>query len=669
MLQPSSIACLAGAVPGPPLPTARDRIPLGTAVPYRPLVRPVTSSAADPAVGGAEAHQQSRGRRHFAAPSSSSSTSASLLSFAPPSASVAAVAVAVPSMAEIGDEQRQPRRPGGLDWTSRRRHLVPPHASAADLLAWSSASSSSASTSMRVVTAAEAAEAAPAERNVLGDHPRLGASGRLGEHSSHVLSCEHAMGRHRRVPDVGSHYSPLADARLAPGFFAAAGSNVPQVNFGHLRTHGSQAFLPPQPLKPSSALSSSVSGLGCVRVTPSLSRARVCGTLTCCAVALRRSGYAKVSSKTLPPSRHCRDAACPLSPAISICCRNNDARPLAMMIMYTHHCREGEQHSILRLYCTDGAAAATRGQASAHSFATGPVIAEPIHPQIISTKLPANLPSTRKRTLHLALVVDNHARVVCHQSREHEDATPAAHSLTLKVDVHTLHTVEDLALTDNHGRMHCSHRMSTSRPWSRQTPHATAPFLRRSGLPFLTDASTMSPTEADGRRLSAACAHASLREPNGARTRRTINHAHLNAKDAENVQVLGARVVGAVHDGRHRQTRRDLEAGRLRSLGCSAPTVSANRPGAQVPPIHPHSAALQASIRGHPLAARPHSRCMQLPAVTDRAPFCAMAVSGVGRRATTNTKRANEENSRPVFLRMHKPSATGVGMVSIWRQS
>lgn len=196
------------------------------------------------------------------------------------------------------------------------------------------------------------------------------------------------------------------------------------------------------------------------------------------------------------------------------------------------------------------AAEAIRGQSSAHSFATGPVIAEPVHTdtkasggedpgaksvqeaalQMISLDRDDNVFRMHKATvlyeectggsskaegwltLHLALWVDNNPSIV------------------LKVYIRAIFSPPRLALPDNDCRHDCTEgavSVSSQReakikqraqertaddlqflldlPCSSIThsvPHS--PFFLKSGLPFLTVAMTISPAAAAGRRFNRA---------------------------------------------------------------------------------------------------------------------------------------------------------------------
>ena len=150
------------------------------------------------------------------------------------------------------------------------------------------------------------------------------------------------------------------------------------------------------------------------------------------------------------------------------------------------------------------APAATRGHRSAASFATGPVMAEPGRGVREGEQKTGSLAG---RTLHLALRVHDHSRVVCEGAGISGvlRSTAACRRLrTLEVDEEAVLSPPRLALADHHARHHCARRRVS---WRREagTPHrAGSPFLRRSGFPFFTGPMNMSPGAAPGRRFSRA---------------------------------------------------------------------------------------------------------------------------------------------------------------------
>lgn len=203
----------------------------------------------------------------------------------------------------------------------------------------------------------------------------------------------------------------------------------------------------------------------------------------------------------------------------------------------------------------------------------------------------------RPRTLHLALRIDDDAGVVCARrgSRVSRGASlealrvlqrPLAAFLpltltligrTLKVDEDAVLSPPRLALAHHHARHHCAaRRVSVSRRSGGRRARGGAPFLRKSGLPFFTVPMNMSPGDAPGRRFSRAPQPGGARRSGRRRVRRggggAVTPAARRTLDADDVQVLGARVVGAVHHRAHRKTQRHLElvaggAGRCGAAG------------------------------------------------------------------------------------------------------
>lgn len=132
------------------------------------------------------------------------------------------------------------------------------------------------------------------------------------------------------------------------------------------------------------------------------------------------------------------------------------------------------------------------GHKSAHSLATGPVIALPKlkEKNLITIRLKKKTDINESITFHFALVVDYDTCVV------------------FEVQKHSVLPSERFTLSDDHcwhyyGNNEQSYK-TRARP--RQTEYGekkkiTSPFLRSSGFPFLTVATIMSPDPAAGKRF------------------------------------------------------------------------------------------------------------------------------------------------------------------------